>query len=91
MIVIIFLSESIVASKLILSPSSSESLNVIKLSTLESVKAVLFVLRIASLKVRVILELTVTSVSEFDGLKVIVGAAVSTTVNVIEELDIALL
>ena len=48
-------------------------------------------LRIASLKVRVILELTVTSVSEFDGLKVIVGAAVSTTVNVIDELDIALL
>lgn len=56
-----------------------------------SVKTVLFVFRIASLKVRVIFELTVTSVSESDGLKVIVGATVSATVNVIDEFDIALL
>ena len=75
--VIICLFESIVASKLILSPSSSESFNVIKLSTLESVKAVLFVFRIASLKVSVILELTATPVSEFDGLSVKVGATIN--------------
>ena len=50
----------------------------------------LFVFRIASLKVSVILELTATPVSEFDGLSVKVGAAVSAAVKVIEELDIAL-
>ena len=79
--VIIFLSPSIVASKSMLDPLELVSFRVIKLSTLESVKAVLSVFLTASLKVIVILVSEATPVEESDGLKVTEGAHESDVVK----------
>ena len=79
-----FLSESMVASKAISEPLELVVLRVIKLSTLESVSAELSVFRMASLKVRVILESTATFVDELTGLNVRLGVIESIAVNVAE-------
>ena len=84
MIVIIFLSESIVALKSISVPFSSVSFRVMRPSTLLLVKAVSLVFLSASLKVMVILSVTGTRVSESTGLKVSVGEIVSIAVKVAE-------
>ena len=94
--VITVLALSIVASKEISLPLELVSFRVIKLSTLEFVISVLLVFRIASLKVSVMFESLATPVAELVGLKVIVGAVVSTTpisraVKVAEDALMALL
>ena len=71
-----FLSELMVASKAILEPLEFVSLRVIKLSTLESVSAELFVFLTATLKLSVRFEPTTTPVAEFAGLNVTVGERV---------------
>ena len=71
-----FLSELMVASKAILEPLELVSLRVIKLSTLESVSAELFVFLTATLKLNVRFEPTTTPVAEFAGLNVTVGERV---------------
>ena len=78
--VITFRSESMVATKLISEPLEFASLRVIKLPTLEFVSNESSVFLIASLKVSVMLEVTATPVAESAGLKVIVGAVVSSDV-----------
>ena len=94
--VITLLALSIVASKGTSLPLELVSFRVIKLSTLEFVISVLLVFRIASLKVSVMFESLATPVAELVGLKVIVGAVVSTTpisraVKVAEDALMALL
>ena len=84
LIVITFLSESMVASNAILDPLELVSLRVIKLSILESVNAESSVLRIASLKVMVMLESLATFVAELIGLNVNEGVIESIAVKVIE-------
>ena len=79
--VIIFLSESMVASKSITSPSSSVSFRVIKVSTFESVNSESSVFCIASLNVSVIFALSAIPVALSTGLKVIVGASPSAVVK----------
>ena len=74
---ITLLAESMVATKAISEPLELVSLSVIKLSTLESVNSVLSVFLIASLKVSVMFESTVTPVAESAGLQVILGEVVS--------------
>ena len=88
--VIIFLSSSIVALKVILEPLLSSSFKVIKLSTLESVKVELLIFLINSLKVIIIFELTITFVSKSAGLNVKIGAALSIIVNIDEAAVVAL-
>jgi len=87
--VIIFLSESIVALKAISDPLELVVLRVIRLSTLVSVNAVSSIFLIASLNVRVIFESTAIPVAEFAGFQVSVGPAVSATVKVAEAALIA--
>ena len=65
------------AAKLILAPLELFALRVIKLPTLESVITVLSLFLMASLKVRVMFEPMATPVAVLAGLKVIVGAVVS--------------
>ena len=89
--VIIFLSESIVALNAIFDPLSSVSFNVIKLSTLLSVKAVSLIFLTASLKVIVRFEFTATFISVSGGLNTYVGGRLSATVNVSDAALIALL
>ena len=81
LIVIIFLSESIVASKSILDPLELVSFNVIRESTLVSVSSELSVFLIASSKVIVILVLSAIPVALSKGLKVRVGASTSAVVK----------
>ena len=68
LIVIIFLPESMVASKAIFEPLELVVLRVIKLSILESVSIELSVFRIASVKVIVMFESIATFVDELTGL-----------------------
>ena len=84
LIVIIFLSESIVASKAISVPLELVSLRVIKLSTFESVNAESSVFLIASVKVMVMFESLATFAAALTGLKVRVGVIESMAVKVIE-------
>ena len=76
LIVTIFLSESMVASKAISEPLELVVLRVIKLSTLESVSAESLVFLIAVLKVSIRFEPTKTPVAEFAGLNATVGERV---------------
>ena len=76
LIVIIFLSESMVASKAISEPLELVVLRVIKLSTLESVSAESLVFLIAVLKVPPRFEPTKTPFAEFAGLNATVGERV---------------
>ena len=78
---IIFLSESIVASKSIFEPLELSSLSVIRESILESVSSVSSVFLIASLNVIVIFILFAIPVALSKGLKVIVGASTSAVVK----------
>ena len=80
-IVIIFLSESIVASKSIFEPLELSSLSVIRVSILEFVSSELSVFLIAPSKVIVILVLSAIPVAPSKGLKVRVGAATSAVVK----------
>ena len=80
-IVIIFLSESIVASKSIFEPLELSSLSVIRVSILEFVSSELSVFLIASSKVIVILVLSAIPVVPSKGLKVRVGASTSAVVK----------
>ena len=84
LIVTIFLSESMVASKAIFEPLELVVLRVIKLSILESVSIELSVFRIASVKVIVMFESIATFVDELTGLRVKVGVIESIAVKVIE-------
>ena len=86
LIVIIFLSVSMVALNAIVAPSLSVSLRIIRASTLVSVSVVLFVscFLMASLKVNVILVDTETGLSRSFGSNTIVGAIVSSAVKVAE-------
>ena len=76
--VITSLAPSIVASKGISLPLALVSLRVIRASTLLSVRSESSRLRTASSKVRMMLLPTGTSVAPSEGLKVTVGAIVST-------------
>ena len=76
LIVITFLSESIVASKAISAPLELFTFKVIRLSTLVLVKVLSSVLRIAWLKVNVMFSEGWTSSSELAGSKVTVGRVV---------------
>ena len=81
----------IVASKAISEPLELFSLSVISASTLESSSAESLVSLTASLKVSVMFESTATEVALSKGLKVVVGAALSTAVKVTLAALIALL
>ena len=81
--VITFRAVSMVATKLISEPLEFVFLRVIKLPTVSLVSPESSVFLIASLKVSVMLEVTATPVSESAGLKVIVGAVVSSDVVVL--------
>ena len=81
---IIFLSESMVASKAISEPLELVSFRVIKLSTFESVNAESSVFLIASVKVMFMLESLATFAAALTGLKVRVGVIESIAVKVIE-------
>ena len=73
LIVITFLSASMVASKTIAAPFTSVFLRVMSASTFASVKTVLSTFRTASLNVMVILPFWETLVAPLMGLKVTVG------------------
>ena len=90
LIVITFLSVSMVALKSISEPLESESFKVMRPSTLVLVNVESSVFLIASLKVNVMLSVTGTGFSRSAGSKTIVGEIVSTTVKVIELVLIAL-
>ena len=83
MIVITFLSVSIVASKAISAPAELVAFNVIKASTFVSESAVSSTSLIASVNVSVIFEPLATAVAPFTGLNVIVGAVLSLKVAVL--------
>ena len=80
---ITFLVTSMLAVKLISEPLEFVFLRVIRLLIFEFSSNELLVFLIASLKVSVMLEVTATPVSESAGLKVIVGAVVSSDVVVL--------
>ena len=90
LIVITFLSVSMVALKSISEPLESESFKVMRLSTLVFVNVESSVFLIASLKVNVMLSVTGTGSSRSAGSKTIVGEIVSTTVKFISLALIAL-